>query len=127
VARYDIDPEGVQNVLTGTQTAAGKFAEILGPLADVTGPASGAGPYGSRAGIVTSIATGCGNSGAIVPALSEFFEVQGTNLTSMSNRVNACLTGAAAATSAYLHGDEEMVATYQQNASQLKISEYPPK
>jgi hypothetical protein len=127
VAKYDIDPDGVKKVLDSTQTEAGKLAEILGPLGDTYGPASGAGPHGSRAGIVTSVATACGNSGAIVPALGEFFEVQQTNLTAMSTRIGACLTGAAAATNAYLHGDEEMVATYQQNASQLKISEYPPK
>jgi len=127
VARYDIDPDGVKKVLTTTSADADEFSTIMSPLADVSGPASGAGPYGSRAGIVTSIATACGNSGAIVPALSEFFEVQSTNLTAMSKRISACLSGAAAATNAYLHGDEEMVATYQKNASQLKISEYPPK
>lgn len=127
MAKYDIDPEGVKKVLTSTSADAEKFATIVAPLADVSGPASGHGPNGYTAGIATSIATGCGNSGAIVPALGEFFQVQGTNLTAMSTRINACLTGAAAATNAYLHGDEEMVATYQKNASQLKISEYPPK
>jgi hypothetical protein len=111
VAKYGIDPAGVQRVLIHTSTAAGKFETILEPMS----------------GYAESAAAGCGGSGAIVPALSEFFEAQATNPTSMNNRINACLTGAAAATKAYLHGDEEMVATYQQNASELKISHYPPK
>jgi len=127
VPKYTIDPAGVKKVLDSTAADAAEFSDILGPLADVYGPASGAGPYGSRAGILTSAGAACGNSGAVVPALSEFFEAQGKNLTAMTTRINACLTGAASATSAYLHGDEEMVATYQQNASKLQISEYPPK
>jgi hypothetical protein len=108
VAKYDIDPEGVKKVLDTTAADAEKFSTILGPLADGPTPPGGVGP--TQSGIVSTAAAACGNSGVIGPAL-----------------VRACLSGAAAATSAYLHGDEEMVATYQQNASKLKISEYPPK
>lgn len=122
--KYTIDAAGVKTVLENTQKEAGKFSEIMGPMSDV---AALPGAHAGRTGIVSSAAAACGFSGAVVPALSEFFEVQATNLTAMGNRINACITGAAAATSAYVNGDEEMVATYQKNASQLTLSEYPPK
>lgn len=125
MAKYDIDPQGVKKVLDTTAADAEKFSTILGPLADGPTPPGGVGP--TQSGIVSTAAAACGNSGVIGPALGEFFEVQGKNLAAMTSRISACLSGAAAATSAYLHGDEEMVATYQQNASKLKISEYPPK
>lgn len=106
---YNIDPPGVKTVLTSTGTEAGKFETDLTPLE----------------GHVNSAATGCGNSGAIVPALSTFFDVQGKRLTAVGTRVNACITGAAEATNAYVRGDLDMLATYQTNASQLVISKPP--
>jgi len=106
---YDIDPAGVKKVLSTTATEAKEFDTILTPMG----------------GYVQSAAGGCGNSGAVVPALEAFFTVQGTRIKGMGQRVNACLTGAAAATTAYNHGDEEMMATYQTNASTAKLSEIP--
>jgi hypothetical protein len=104
-----INPAGVKAVLTKTGTDAGEFEKILTPMS----------------GYVESAAAGCGNSGAVVPALEAFFTAQGARLTAMGNQVNACLTGAAAATKAYNDGDEEMVATYQANASKAVISTIP--
>ncbi len=111
MGKYDINLPGVQKVLTSTATQAEKFETILKPMA----------------GHAESAATACGSSGAIVPALSEFFEAQGKRMTGISTRVNSCLTGAASAAKAYNDGDEDMIATYQQNASELKISKYPDK
>lgn len=111
MGKYNINLPGVQKVLTSTATEAKKFETIVKPMS----------------GHAEAAATGCGGSGAIVPALSEFFEAQGERLTGMNTRINACLTGAASAAKAYDNGDEEMIATYQQNASELKISKYPDK
>jgi len=109
VAKYDINPAGVKTVLTKTGDEAGEFETILKPMG----------------GHVQSAVTGCGSSGAVVPALEAFFTTQGTRLEAMGKQVNACLTGAAAATKAYIDGDVEMVATYQSNAAKAKISEIP--
>jgi hypothetical protein len=109
MAKYDINPDGVKTVLSTTGTEAKEFDTILKPMS----------------GYVKSAAAGCGNSGAVIPALEAFFTVQGTRIEGIGQRVNACLTGAAAATKAYLNGDEEMVATYQTNASRAKLSEMP--
>lgn len=110
MSKYRINPEGVKSVLTKTGHVAEKFESDLKPMQ----------------GYVESAAAGCGNSGAVVPALSAFFEYEGTRLTNMGTRVTACLTGAAQATNAYLHGDYEMVGTYQTSAAQARLSE-PPK
>lgn len=107
--QYVIDPAGVQKVLTATGSQAAEFETLLTPMS----------------GHVESAVSGCGSSGAVVPALNAFFEAQGVRLTGIGARVTACLTGAGAATTAYVQGDYEMVATYQTNASQAKISEIP--
>ena len=109
MAKYEINPAGVKKVLTSTGDEAGEFTTLLTPMG----------------GYVQSAVTGCGSSGAVVPALEAFFTAQGTRLEGIGKQVNACLTGAAAATKAYLDGDEDMVATYQSNAAKAKISDIP--
>lgn len=107
--KYDVNPAGVGRVLKATGDAGAEFPTLLEPMS----------------GHVESAVGGCGSSGAIVPALNAFFEVQGTRLTGIGQQVNSCLTGAAAATKAYDDGDLEMMATYQTNAAQAKLSEIP--
>ena len=109
MSRYRIDPAGVQEVLKGAGRTAEGFETDLQPLP----------------GHVTAAAGACGDSGAIVPALDVFFTEQAKQVTAIGQRINACLTGAAAATKAYIDGDLEMVATYQRNAGQDRISEIP--
>ena len=60
-----------------------------------------------------------------MPALNGLFEHEQQALTAMSQQIEACLTGAAAATTAYVHGDLEMMRTYQSNAARGKISTVP--
>lgn len=109
MSRYRIDPAGVQRVLERTGQAAEGFETDLQPLP----------------GYVEAAAGACGNSGAIVPALDLFFTEQGKQMKAIGQQVNACLTGAVAATKAYIDGDVEMMLTYQRNASQAKISDIP--
>jgi hypothetical protein len=52
---------------------------------------------------------------------------ENTQLTGMATRIKACISGAAAATTAYNQGDLEMMRTYQTNAAHAKISELPRK
>jgi len=106
---YDISTGEISSALKATETAAGDFGKNLKPLE----------------GQVNSAASACGNSGAIVPALQGLFEQEGKNLTNMSTHIKACLTGAAAATTAYVDGDLDMMRTYQQNAAKGIISKIP--
>ena len=109
MSRYRIDPAGVSAVLKATAKEAEGFATDLRPLP----------------GHVTFAGSACGNSGAIVPALDDFFAEQGRQVDAIELRVEACLTGAAAATKAYGDGDLEMMLTYQRNAARSVISEIP--
>jgi hypothetical protein len=106
---YNIAVSDVQTTLKATNTAAGGFTDDLKPLN----------------GYVSQLVAACGNSGAIAPALQGLFEHESTTLSSMSTHIEACLTGAAAATTAYVEGDYDMVQTYQKNAAQGKISKIP--
>lgn len=106
---YDIKTSEVSSALKATETAASGFSGDLKPLE----------------GEVNTVAGACGNSGAIVPALQGLFAQEGTNLTNMSTHIKACLTGAAAATTAYVDGDLEMMRTYQQNAAKGTVSKVP--
>ena len=109
MSRYRTDPAGIARVLDRTERAADGFKGDLEPLP----------------GYVRSAAGACGSSGAIVPALDEFFAEQSKQIRAIEQQVEACLTGAAAATRAYASSDFEMMLTYQRNASQAKISEVP--
>ena len=111
MTRYRTDPAGVQQTLKATGDEANGFAPDLEPMA----------------GHAQAVAAACGNSGAIVPALADFFAYEQRNLEAMTARISACLTGAAAATMAYVNGDEEMMTTYQTNASRSTISEIPER
>jgi hypothetical protein len=110
VSRYDIDPAGVERVLRSTQDEAGEFETILEPLQ----------------GWVEFAATGTGNSGAIVPALQSFFQVQASGLEAMGRRISAALKGAVDATTAYVEGDLEMMQTHQSNAAVLAAGPTAP-
>lgn len=111
MTRYRTNPAGVQATLKATGAEAEGFATDLSPMA----------------GAADSAAAACGNSGAIVPALSTFFAYENDLLEAMTTRIGACLAAAAAATMAYVNGDEEMMATYQTNASRSTISEIPER
>lgn len=106
---YRLDLPGVARVLKQTEQAAEGFDSDLEPLPGHAQSAAGA----------------CGNSGAIVPALDEFFAEQSRQMQAVGQQVQACLTGAAAARQAYVDGDFAMMLTYQSNASKVKISEIP--
>lgn len=106
---YDIKAGDVSTTLKATQKAADGFGKDLQPLD----------------GYAKAAATACGDSGAVVPALEGLFKYESTTLTNMSNHIAACLTGAAAATVAYIEGDLDMVQTYQKNAAKGISSKVP--
>jgi hypothetical protein len=109
MSKYNISTTEVSAALKATSKAAEGFEKDLKPMS----------------GHVSSAASACGNSGAIVPALNGLFGHEKTVLNNMSTHIKACLTGAAAATTAYVEGDLEMMQTYQKNAAQGKVSKIP--
>lgn len=108
---YRINAAGVSKTLKAASTDAEGFGTDLKPLD----------------GYVTSAAGGCGGSGAIVPALETLFTYESTNLNQMVKQIESCFTGAALATTAYVHGDDQMVLNAQRNAAAGKTSDIPTK
>lgn len=102
MTRYRISPEGVEAVVTQSQRDLERLGEILEPLES----------------IIEAVAVGTGGSGAIIPALQEFFSDQARHLEAISARGEAALTGAVEATSAYVAGDYDMVRIAQAAAAQ---------
>lgn len=92
MTRYVIDPSGVQAVLVATLTPANALGTALAPLE----------------GAVKQAGEGCGGSAEIVSALDRLMGSENTRIGGMIGRVDACLTGAAQATTAYVHADQQM-------------------
>ena len=111
MSKYRIDPAGVSTTLKASAKDGEAIETALTPLE----------------GDVNAVATACGGSGAIVPALETLFTYEGKHLTAMAQQIKACLTGAALATTAYVHGDEQMVQNAQSNAAAAKTSTIPKK
>ncbi len=103
MTRYRISPAGVESVLSQTQGDLEHFAEILSPLQSS----------------IEAVAVGTGNSGAILPALQEFFGDQTRHLDAIMTRGEAGLRGAFEATSAYIAGDYDMVSHAQAAAASV--------
>jgi len=108
--KYRVNPAGVGKTLKATAADAKEFETILTPVQ----------------GDATAASTACG-SPPITAALEGLFVHENTQLTGMATRIKACISGAAAATTAYNQGDLEMMRTYQTNAAHAKISELPGK
>ncbi|GAB3917227.1 hypothetical protein GCM10011575_32260 [Microlunatus endophyticus] len=109
MVHYNVRPDAVAKVLKSTGSTADGLSTDLKPLS----------------GEVTNAVNACGKSGAIVPALQGLFDHESTSVTNLITHIEACLTGAAAATAAYVEGDLDMMTTYQKNAAQGKISKIP--
>lgn len=97
---WDIDPPGVQAVVTATDGVAAEFEGHATTLGTALDAAAGA----------------CG-SDLVAGALTEFVEAKGPGVEFLFTRTGACLTAAVTATNAYVIGDEEMAATAQAAAA----------
>jgi hypothetical protein len=92
VVAYRINPAGVQAVLVATLVPA----QALG-----TAPAA-------MLSAAESAGEGCAGGTEIVSALADLLASERTRLDGMAARIEACLTGAAQATTAYVRADEQM-------------------
>ena len=97
---WQIEPAGVQTALTDTESAATSLSTAFDGLAD------------AHAALTTAV----GDDQAVAGAVAALIESHSELLTRVSNHITAGLAGAANATLAYYHGDEEMAATAQANA-----------
>ena len=98
---WHIKPDEVETVLTTIGTVAGTLSGAVEGL-----PAK-----------AEDAIAGTASSGIIADAVSGFFEHHSVTLESIGNRINAGVTGAAQATTAYLTGDEAMAAEHQASAA----------
>jgi hypothetical protein len=102
---WSVDPSGVEAVLNDVVAKSGAFSQAVGGTP--TRPAVDA--------IVLGAATAA-ESPVIGASISGFFEENADVLTGITNRISACLAGAAGAVTAIDAGDGEMAATTQANA-----------
>ena len=107
MSKYRINPGGVRKVLLATEDDAKKFEGIFKPLS----------------GSVEAAATAGYDMGPLGAALQTFFTEQGKGLSVIGTRVGNGVAGAALATKAYVHGDEEMAQSIQSKAAKLTLAD----
>jgi Family of unknown function (DUF6507) len=94
---WRIQPEGVVAVLTTVQADATSLGEAVKNL-----------PVDAQEAVVAT------NSGAIGEAVQSFFELSASpQLSGVSTRITAAMTGASQATQFYVDGDLQMAASTQ--------------
>lgn len=99
---WRIEPAGVQGVLTGVEGSAEDLGKSL-TEAKLTAALQGL----TWGGAITQ---------AVPGAVQALFEDQAVNLSNIGNRINAGIVGVANATIAYRSGQEQMAATFQDQA-----------
>jgi hypothetical protein len=104
---WSIQPEGVIQVLKNVESEATEMGSSLETL-----PAS-----------LEAAVTGT-QSAAISEAIQGWMAMESPTLKSVSQRINAAMTGAAEATKAYIQGDLDMAANVQ--AAQVTAATAPP-
>lgn len=103
---YRVSPEGVEATLRTVADRAQSLSAALGGLE----------------GHVTKAVTGAGESPIIAEALGTFFSSRTDALASIGTRIEAGMTGAVQAVTAYVQGDEEMAQTQTSLASRVTTS-----
>lgn len=108
MAAYDIDPAGVQQVLTGTEATGREFEthnhRLVGGLDGASAEAS---------------------SGLVAGALGDFANAQAPSVEFVLTRTGACISAAARAATAYGQGDLEMAATAAAAAAAAAVPDLP--
>jgi hypothetical protein len=124
VPGWDLHPQGISHVLRTTGDAAShlegqakSFGTHLQAAAESAGTVSADAPAQGGSGSGGSGSGGKGQAGGLVAlALAQYAERASKDLQWIAARAGKSLQGAADATTAYLHGDEEMAARAQRAA-----------
>jgi hypothetical protein len=115
VSGWDLKPQGISQVLKSTGESAShleKYAKAYGE--HLTSAATHAGTISADAGSGGSGGSGGKAQGGLVAlALSQYAEHASKDLQWIAARAGKSLQGVVDATTAYLHGDEEMAAEAQ--------------
>jgi len=115
VSGWDLKPQGISQVLKSTGESAShleKYAKAYGE--HLTSAATHAGTISADAGSGGSGGSGEKAQGGLVAlALSQYAEHASKDLQWIAARAGKSLQGVVDATTAYLHGDEEMAAEAQ--------------
>jgi len=104
MTNYRIDPPGVSEVLTAVQRAADDLSSVMRGVS----------------GAPDDVSTGSGSCTAVPNALAEFMDAQTEAVTDVSNRISACLFGAATATADYVHADDVMASDVREAQSEAE-------
>ncbi|MBU4215413.1 MAG: hypothetical protein KJ792_12240 [Actinobacteria bacterium] len=99
---WRIEPTDVQGVLSGVEDSAQGLATSM--------------TEAKLTAAVEALTWGGGITQAVPGAVQALFEDQAVTLSNIGNRINAGLVGVANATIAYRDGQEEMAATFQDEA-----------
>ncbi|MEU9848811.1 DUF6507 family protein [Streptomyces sp. NPDC047985] len=127
---WDIKPQGVQGQLRLTGTKAGELEKALNAMIeDMQAAAKAAGTAVPGSAAVTRLQGPPSPSddltrkalGPVAAALSEYLEKRGKEFTSMAERTQAAVLGAATATNAYVEGDLETAKEAQDAARQVRL------
>ncbi len=127
---WDIKPQGVQGQLQATGAKAGDLESALKAMvADVeaAGQAAGTAVPGSASQTTVPGPWASGPSvtvkaqGPVAAALAEYLRTRSKDFTSMANRVQAAVLGAARATQAYVDGDLETAKEAQAAARSVRL------
>ncbi|WP_149180237.1 DUF6507 family protein [Streptomyces sp. TRM49041] len=127
---WDIKPQGVQGQLRATGARAGDLEKALTAMIDdmrAAGEAAGTAVPGSAAETHTPGPWASGPSltrkatGPVAAALAEYLQERGKDFTSMADRIQAAVLGAAKATNAYVEGDLATAREAQSAARSVRL------
>lgn len=115
---WNIDVGAVSKVLEATGKLAGKLGEEFEAYPKSMQNAGKHAGTIAKGGVAPE-----GGGGLVMAALAEFAQKNQDDLKFIGVRTSKSLTGAAEATKAYAHGDQEMAATAQRNFSSAPTPE----
>ncbi|MCH0539328.1 hypothetical protein I3F58_07085 [Streptomyces sp. MUM 203J] len=127
---WDIKPQGVQGQLQLTGTKAGELEKALkAMLKDIQAAAEAAGTAVPGSAATTRLQGPPSSSddlvrkaqGPVAAALGEYVQKRGKEFSSMAERTQAAVLGAAKATNAYLEGDLKAAKEAQDAARSVRL------
>ncbi|WP_420111838.1 DUF6507 family protein [Pseudactinotalea sp.] len=108
MSKWNIDPGGVQQILTAVNTDSGDLGKALKDE--------------KFTAIFEGLTWGGGVTMDVPSAVQGLLEDQTSRLSNISNRINAASVGVANATIAYNNGQQDMAATFQAKAIEAATS-----
>ncbi|MFD9725981.1 DUF6507 family protein [Streptomyces sp. NPDC059072] len=123
---WDIKPQGVQGQLKTVGGHAGDLEKALNTLLEdmsLAAQFAGTAIMGSQSKVVGPLAPGQARNamGPVAAALGQYLNGRKPELKSMTERIEACMRGAATATNEYLEGDLDQAKAAQDAARSVNL------